>query len=178
MPKPENLGKHILKNIVKIDVPIKTKGTDHIGEKANIMASMEGKEASLIITVVPEPSITGLFRNIRLSAKNTKRISNFDEYEGILEIYYKHPLIKKYMKKSFRNRPDFLVFVADTFTREAMKVVVLSGIQENSSRFPLFDLDHPEKEIEDHITREYYEQGPKMHELFLKLVKKIRLGEE
>jgi len=180
LPKPENLGKYILRNIVKIDVPIKTRGRDHIGEKANMMASMEDKEARarLIITVVSEPSITGLFRNIRLSAKNTKRISNFDEYEGILEIYYKHPLVKKYMKKSFKNRPDFLVFVADTLTREAMKVVVLSGIRENSSRFPLFDLDHPEKEIEDHITREYYEQGPKMHELFLKLVKEIRLGKE
>ena len=178
LPEPENLGKHILKNIFKIDVPMKTQGTDHIGEKANIMASYEGKEASLRITVVPEPSITGLFRNIRLSAKNTKRISYFVKDEGILEIYYKHPLIKKYMKKSFRNRPDFLVFVADTLAREAMKAVVLSGIQESSSRFPIFDLDHPEKEIEDHITREYYEQGPRMHELFLRLAKKIRLGKQ
>jgi len=178
LPEPENLGKYILKNIVKIEVPMKIKGTDHIGEKANIMASYEDKEASVNITVVPEPSITGLFRNIRLSAKNTKRISNFVKDEGILEIYYKHPLIKKYMKKSFKNRPDFLVFVADTLTREAMKTVVLSGIQESSSRFPIFDLDHPEKEIEDHITREYYEQGPRMHELFQRLAKKIELGKE
>ena len=59
-----------------------------------------------------------------------------------------------------------------------MKTVVLSGIQESSSRFPIFDLDHPEKEIEDHITREYYEQGPRMHELFQRLAKKIELGKE
>jgi len=178
LPGPENLGKYILRNIVKVDVPMKTRGTDHIGEKASIIASYEGKEASLSIAVVPEPSITGLFRNIRLSAKNTKRISNFVKEQGILEIYYKHPLIKKYMKKTFRNRPDFLVFVADTLTREAMRAVVLSGIDKNSSRFRMFDLDHPEKEIEDHITREYYEQGPRMHELFLRLAKKIGLGKE
>ena len=176
LPRRENLRKYILKNIVKIDVPMKTKGKGNIGEKTNIIASYKHKEARLNVTVVPEPSISGLFRNIRPSPKKTKRISDFVKDEGILEFYYNHPLIKKYMRKNFRNRLDFLVFVADTLTREAMKAVVLSGIEENSSRFPIFDLANPEKEIEDHITREYYEQGPKMHALFVELLKKIRLG--
>lgn len=178
LPEPENMGKYTLRNIAKFSIPIKTKGSDHIGEKANVTASYEGKEADLSITVVPQPSIAGLFRGIRLSPKKTNRISNFVKEEGILEIYYKHPLIRKYMKGRFRNKWDFLVFIADTLTREAIKAVVLSGIQENSSRFPIFDLDQPEKEIEDHITREYYEQGPRMHTMFLKLAKKIRLGKE
>jgi hypothetical protein len=178
LPSRENLEKYIIKNIVKIEIPIKTKGTGHIGEKATVTASFESKVGSLSVAVVPEPSITGLFRNIRPSAKNTKKISDFAKDEGFLEIYYKHPLIQKYMKKGFNTKPDFLAFTADILTREAVKTVVLSGIEENSSRFPIFDLDRPEKEIEEHIIREYYEQGPKMHELFLRLARGIRLGEE
>jgi hypothetical protein len=82
------------------------------------------------------------------------------------------------MKKGFKTRPDFLVFVADTLTREAVKAIVSSGIEENLSRFRIFDMDHPEEEIKEHMNREYYEQGPRMHELFLKLAREIKLGEE
>jgi hypothetical protein len=178
LPNPENLEKYTIKNIVKIEIPIKTKGTEHIGEKATIKAFYEDRASTLSITVVPEPSITGLFRNIRPSAKSTKKISDFLRDEGILELYYKHPLIQKYMKKGFNSRLDFLVFVADVLTREAIKAVVLTGIQENSSRFPIFDMDHPESEIQEHINREYFEQGPKMHEIFMQLAREIKLGEE
>ena len=136
------------------------------------------KQAELHITVIPEPSFSGPLRDVRLSAKNTKKICDFIENEGIIEVYYKHPLIKKYMKKNFRNRQDFLVFVVDTITREAIKAMVKAGIRENSSRFPIFNIDHQEPEIEDHIIREYYEQGPKLHELFVKLVRTFKLGTE
>jgi len=178
LPSPENLIKHTIKNIVKIEMPIEVKGKDHIGEKADISAVYKDKASNLHVTVIPEPSITGLWRHVRLSAKKTNRISNFIEEEGVLELYYRHPLIQKYMKKGFNNRPDFLVFVADVLTREAVKVAVSSGIKESSSRFPIFDMDHPEKEIEDHISREYFEQGPRMHELFIKLAREIKLREE
>lgn len=176
LPDPANLEKYVIKNIAKISIPIKTRGKDHIGEKARIRASYEDKDTYLDITVVPEPSIAGLFRKIRWSAKDTKKIAHFIKHEGILEIYYKHPLIQKYMKKRFRTRGDFLVFIADTLTREALKAFVSAGIEDNSSRFLIFDLDHPEGEIEDHIIREYHEEGAKMHELFLSLAKKIKLG--
>jgi hypothetical protein len=39
-------------------------------------------------------------------------------------------------------------------------------------------MDHPESEIQEHINREYFEQGPKMHELFMQLAREIKLGEE
>jgi len=178
LPDPSNLGKYIIKNIARIEIPIKTKGADHIGEKANIKASYEDKVSNLSVTIVPEPLFAGLFRYVRPSPKNTARISDFIRDEGILEIYYKHPLVKQYMKKGFKTRPDFLVFVADTLTREAVKAIVSSGIEENLSRFRIFDMDHPEEEKKEHMNREYYEQGPRMHELFLKLAREIKLGEE
>jgi hypothetical protein len=178
LPDPSNLGRCIIKNIARIEIFVKTKGTNHIGEKANIEASYEDKVSNLNVTIVREPSFAELFRSIRPSPKNTTRISDFIKDEGILEIYYKHPLIKQYMKKGFKTRSDFLVFIADTLTREAIKTVVLSGIEENLSRFPIFDMDHPEEEIKEHINREYYEQGPRMHELLIKLTREIRLGEE
>jgi hypothetical protein len=178
LPNPKNMQKCIIKNIVLIEIPIKVKGNGHVGEKATVTANYEDKTTDLHITIVPEPSITGLFRDIRPSPKETKRISGFIEEEGVLEIYYKHPLIKKYMtRKNFRNRGEFLVFIADTITREVIKAFVLSGIEENSSRFPIFDSDHPEPEIEGHITREYYEQGPKMHDMFINLAKNLKLEE-
>lgn len=176
LPNKENLEKSVIKSIIKIDIPIKVKGTGHIGEKAIITASYEDKMSNLNVTVIPEPSIAGLFRDIRLSPKNTNRISSFIEDEGILEIYYKHPLISKYMKKNFKNRLDFLVFIADTITREAIRALVLSGVKENLSKFRIFDIDHPEPQIEEYIIREYYEQGPKMHEMFVKFVKTIKIG--
>lgn len=157
---------------------MKTKGTEHIGEKVSVKASYGDKAASLTVTIVPEPTISGLFRNVHPSAKNTKKISDFIRDEGILEIYYRHPLFQKYMKKGFIGKLDFLVFAADTLTREAVKACVLSGIEENSSRFPIFDMENREKEIEGHIDREYFEQGPKMHEMFMKLVRTLKLGEE
>jgi len=178
LPSQENLEKCVRKNIAKIEIPMKTKGTEHIGEKATVKASYGDKATSLTVTIVPEPTISGLFRNVRPSAKNTKKISDFITDEGILEIYYKHPLFQKYMKKGFISKMDFLVFVADTLTREAVKACVLTGIEENSSRFRIFDMENPEKEIEGHIDREYFEQGPKMHEMFMKLARTFKLGEE
>jgi len=176
LPNQENLTKIMIKNTAIIEIPIKVKGTEHIGEKAIITASYEDKKSDLQVTVVPEPSITGLFRDIRPSAKETKKISGFIEEEGVLEIYYNHPLIKKYMsKKNFRDKPDFLIFITDTITREVIRTFVLSGIKENSSRFPLFDIDHPEPEIETHIIREYYEQGTKMHEMFINLARGLKI---
>jgi len=80
-------------------------------------------------------------------------------------------------KRNFRKNLDFLTFIADTITREAIRAFVLSGIKENSSRFPIMDMDHPEHAIKDHIIREYYEQGTKMHELFKKLAKTFKVGE-
>jgi len=178
LPQKENLEKCIIKSIVKIEIPIKVKGTDHVGEKASIEATYEDRTANLNITVVPEPSISGLFRDIRPSAKDTKKICDFIKDEGVLEVYYKHPLVKKYMRKNFRAKSDFLVFTADTITREVIKACVTSGIEESSSRFYIFDLDHPEKDIETHVIREYYEHGPMMHEMFTKLARTFKLGEE
>jgi len=176
--KEENLQKYVVKNIVKIEIPIKVKGTDRIGEKGNVKASYEDKAGNLNVTVVPEPYITGLFRDIRLSAKDTERICAFIKDEGTLEVYYKHPLVKKYMVKNFRNRLDFLVFIADSMTREVLRAFVTSGIEESLSRFPIFDMDHPESEIEGHIAHEYYENGPKLHEMFIQLARTFKVGEE
>lgn len=178
LPNIENLGKYIIKNIVKIEIPIKVIGTGYIGKKAVVTASYKDKISKIDIAVIPEPNITGLLRDIRFSSKNTKKISDFIENEGILEIYYKHPLIKKYIiKKGFRTKPDFLIFVADTITRQIVRAFVLLGFKENSSRFPIFDIDHPEPEIEEHVIREYYEQGSKMHEMFIKLARTFKVGD-
>lgn len=176
--KEEDLQKYVVKNIVKIETLIKVKGNDHIGDKGDIKASYNNKVSNLRVTVVPEPSITGLFRDIRPSAKDTKRVCAFIEEEGILEVYYKHPLVKKYMVKNFRNRLDFLVFIADSMVREAIRAIVTQGIKESSSKFYIFDMDHPESAIEGHVAREYYENGPKMHEMFIQLARTFKLGEE
>lgn len=177
LPTGWGLERYIIKNIAKIEIPLATRGKDNIGEKALIKASYRDRSSSLEVTIVPHPSISGLFRGIRASPKSTKRISEFIKAEGILEYYYKHPLVKKYMKRDFMNKSEFLVFVADVLTREATKTVVTSGIEENSSRFRILDIDKPEFEIEQHVIREYFEQGPKMHELFMKLLKSTKLGE-
>jgi len=180
LPNKENLEKcdYSIKNILKIEIPIKVRGTGYIGKKAIIAASYGDRTSNLNVTVVPEPAIGGLLRDIRPSAKSTKKISTFIKEKGVIEIYYKHPLIKKYMKgKDFRKKLDFLTFIADIITREAIRAMVLSGIEENLSKFHIFDMDHPEPEIEDHIICEYYEQGIKMHELFKKLAKTFKMGE-
>jgi hypothetical protein len=82
------------------------------------------------------------------------------------------------MVKNFNNRPDFQTFIADTLTREILKALVTSAVEESLSRFPIFNMDHPESEIEDHITHEYYENGPRMHEMFMQLARTFKLGEE
>ena len=82
------------------------------------------------------------------------------------------------MQKNFKNKPDFLVFIADTITREVIKILVLSSIKSSSGKFSrIFDLDHPEPEIETYIVNEYYEQGPKMHEMFTKLARAFKIEE-
>lgn len=77
-------------------------------------------------------------------------------------------------KKDYNNRLDFLTFLSDIMTREALKVFVLSGIRESSSRFSIFNYDRPEPEIEDHITREYFDQGSRLHDLFFNLTKTLK----
>lgn len=175
LPQGRNLEPYLVKNIAKIEIPLETRGKENIGEKATIKASYKDRSSLLDVTIVPEPAFGGLFRGIKPSPKETKKISDFNRVEGVLEFYYKHPLIKKYMKKDFMNKSEFLVFVADVLTREAVKTVVSSGIEENSSRFRILDLEKPDFEIEQHVNREYFEQGPAMHELFLKLLRGIQL---
>jgi len=176
--KKENLQKYAVKNIVKVELPIKVKETGHIGDKAIIKASYGDKRSNLKVTIVSEPSIAGLFRDIRPSAKVTEPICAFLHDQGILEIYYKHPLIKRYMVKNFRKRSSFLVFIADTITREVIRAFVETAVKENLSTFPILDMDRPESEIEDHIVREYYIKGPKMHDMFVHLAKTFKIGKE
>ena len=165
----------MLKNILKLEIPINVSETGHVGEKAAIIAMYCDKTTNLRISIVHKPSIGGLLRDIRFSEKNTKLISHFIDEEGILEVYRKHPLIKKYMRGRFKNRADFLVFAADVMTREVVKSLVVGGIKENLSRFPIFDLDHPEPEIDAYVTHEYYEHGLRLHEAFTKLVGSLKL---
>jgi hypothetical protein len=153
-----------------IEIPIKVKGSGHVGEKATVVAKYEDNVSELHVTIVPEPTITGAIRDIRYSPKETKKISDFLDEEGVIEIYYKHPLIKKYMTKK-----DFLTFLSDVITREALRAFVLSGIRESSSRFSIFNEDHPEPDIENYITHEYFNQGPKLHDLFLNLAKSLKV---
>jgi len=175
---PEKLKERAIKNVIPIEISIGVKGPGHIGRKATIKALYEDKKSELEISVIPEPAITGALRDIRYSAKETEKISNFIDDEGVIEIYSKHPLVKKYMRmKNFKNRPEFLIFIADTITREAVKAFVLSGVRENSSRFEIFDIDHPESDIEGHITHEYYEQGPKLHEIFVDLARTLKVAD-
>jgi hypothetical protein len=176
--KEQDLQKHMLKNVVKVEIPIRVKGTNHIGEKGNVKASYGERGSNLNVTVVSEPSISGLFRDLRFSGKKTERICEFLREEAILEVYYKHPLVKKYMVKNFNNRLDFQTFMADTLTREVLRAFVTTAVEESSSRFPIFNMDHPEAEIEDHIVHEYYTNGPKMHEMFMQLARTLKLGEE
>ncbi|MEM3523404.1 MAG: ATP-binding protein [Thermoproteota archaeon] len=175
LPDSENLRKKLIKNILILGVPIEVKGTNHIGEKATVTAMYEDKTCNLQVNIVPQPSITGAIRDIRFSKKEIKKISDFTE-EGIIEVYYKHPLVKKYMeKKNFKNRPEFQTFIADVITREVVRAFVISGVNENSSRYPIFNSDHPEPEIDFYIIQEYYEKGPIMHEMFTRLAKSLKL---
>lgn len=167
--------KRLLKNILKLEIPINVSETGHVGEKAAIVAMYRDKTSNLRISIVHEPSIGGLLRDIRFSEKDTKLISRFIDEEGILEVYRKHPLIKKYMRGRFKKRADFLVFSSDVMTREVIRSFVVGGIKENLSRFPIFDLDHQEPEMDVYIAREYYEHGPRLHEIFMKLVGTLKL---
>jgi len=174
LPDAKNVENKMIKNILKFEIPVNIKGQGHIGERAAVVAMYGDKTTNLRITIIPEPALGGFLRDIVFSDKETRRISSFIEDEGILEIYRKHPLIKKYMQGKFTNRPDFLVFVSDVITREVLRSIVLHGIKEGLSRYHIFDLERPEPEIEDHIAREYYEYGPRMHEAFLKLVHTLK----
>ncbi len=174
LPDAKNLGNKMIKNILLMEIPIGIKGQGHIGERVAVVAMYGDKTSNLRISVVPEPSLGGFLRDIMFSDKETRKISSFIEDEGILEIYRKHPLVQKYMQGKFTNKPDFLVFVADVITREVLRSIVQHGIKEGLSRYPIFDLEHPEPEVEDHITREYYEYGPRMHEAFTKLVHTLK----
>jgi hypothetical protein len=82
------------------------------------------------------------------------------------------------MVKNFNNRLDFQTFIADTLTREVLRAFVTSAVTESSSRFPIFNMNHPESEIENHIAHEYYVNGSKMHEMFIQLARTFKLGEE
>jgi hypothetical protein len=172
----EGLKKYMTKNIAKVEIPIKAKGIEHVGEKGNIKATYGDVGSNLNVTIISEPTISGLFRDIRPSGKRTEKICEFLKDEAILEVYYNHPLLKKLMVKNFNSRLDFQTFIADTLTREVLRALVTRAIEENSSRFPIFNMDRPESEIEDHITHEYYENGPKMHEMFLQLSKTFTIG--
>ncbi|MEM3451896.1 MAG: hypothetical protein QXU11_11795 [Thermoproteota archaeon] len=66
LPDPKNIDKNMIKNIVVLEIPIKVKGTDHIGEKATVTAKYEDKMSELHVDIVPEPSIAGAIRDIRL----------------------------------------------------------------------------------------------------------------
>jgi hypothetical protein len=176
LPDIKNIEKNMIKNIIIIEIPIEVKGSGHIGEKATVTAKYEDNISKLYVTVVPEPTIAGAIQDIRYSSKETKKISDFIYEEGVIEIYYKHPLIKKYMaKKDYKDRLDFLTFLSDVMTREALRAFILTGIKESSSRFSIFDTDHPEQEIESHITREYFDKGPKLHDLFFNLAKSLKV---
>jgi len=174
LPDAKNIENKMIKNILKLEIPISIKGQGHVGERAAVVAMYGDKTSNLRITIIPEPALGGFLRDIVFSDKETKKVSSFIEDEGILEIYRKHSLIKKYMHGKFTNRPDFLVFVSDAITREVLRAIVLHGIKEGLSRYSIFDLEHPEPEIEDHIVREYYEYGPRMHEAFVKLVHTLK----
>jgi len=164
-----------IEGITMIPVPIKVNGKGHIGENAIVEAEYGGKKSELKVVVVPEPSLSGLLRGVRPSGKDTLEICSFIKEEGVLELYVKHSLIKQYLgKKNITRRPESLVFIADTFTRKMIEALVESGIEENSSRFRLLDLSHPENEIEDHKTREYYETGPGLHKAFISLTRGLR----
>ena len=174
LPDAKNVKNKMIKNILKLEIPISIKGQGHVGERAAIVAMYGDKTSNLRITIIPEPTLGGFLRDVVFSDKETRKVSSFIEDEGILEIYRKHSLIKKYMQGKFTNRPDFLVFVSDVITREVLRAIVLHGIKEGLSRYSIFDLDHPEPEMEDHIAREYYEYGPRMHEAFVKLVHTLK----
>jgi hypothetical protein len=178
IPDMKNAQEKIVKNTLLEEIPIQAKGINHIGEKATITATYGGQTANLSVVVMPEPSINGLFRGIQPSAKDTKKISDFVEEEGILEVYYKHPLIRRYMVGNYRNSKEFQVFFADVITREVIKTIVRRGVRESSTRFPIFDMSHAEVEIEDYMIRQYYDNGPKLHGMFMKLARAFQKIEE
>lgn len=174
LPDAKNVENKMIKSILKLEIPINIKGQGHVGEKAAVVAMHGDKTTNLRITIIPEPTLGGFLRDIKFSDRETRKISNFIEDEGILEVYRKHSLIRKYMQGNFRNKSDFLVFVSDVITREVLRSIVLHGIKEGLSRYLIFDLEQPEPEIEDHIAREYYEYGPRMHDAFVKLVHTLK----
>jgi len=154
------------------------KGPGHIGQESNNKSTVRRQEERIRDKRYTRTRNNWSASRYSLFCKETEKISNFIDDEGVIEIYSKHPLVKKYMRmKNFKNRPEFLIFIADTITREAVKAFVLSGVRENSSRFEIFDIDHPESDIEGHITHEYYEQGPKLHEIFVDLARTLKVAD-
>jgi hypothetical protein len=105
-------------------------------------------------------------------------VCGFEKDDGIMYLYYKHPLVKKYMVKGFRNRLDFLVFVADSLTREAIRAIVTKSVEESSSKFPILDMTHSEIEMEQYVIYEYFKTGTRMHDMFIQLTRTIKLAEE
>ena len=172
---PNKWEREKIRDITAIKIPVR--GTK-LGERGNIIANYKDRESEIEMKVISS-SMSGFFKDINPleSEEGNRKIAYFNEDQGSLFFYTNHPLVKKYMKrKNFSKRDDFLVFIGDTLTREAIKAMVEGGIKNNSSRYPVFNPKDPtKKEIEDFIDRDYYTYGAKIHEVMRAFLKTMKL---
>lgn len=174
LPKKSNLDKYRIRDILKVPIPIKVKGEGNVGKNGKISAKYEDKSSEISVKVVQNPLFGGLFRDIEFSPKDSREVVDFEE--GILNVYHEHPLMKKYMNKDgFRKKKDFLVFTADSLTREACRAIIETAIDRGSSQYAILDQDNPEPEIREHYLNQYYENGSKFHDLFFDLLKNFEI---
>jgi hypothetical protein len=71
--KEENLKKYAVKNILKIEIPIKVKGTGHVGDKGNVEASYENLSSTVKCNCCARTFYCGTFQGHSSFPKGNKK---------------------------------------------------------------------------------------------------------
>jgi len=170
---PENVQPYFLSpNVIRIRVPIKAAGE---GERGSIIAQFGVKKAKLHVTVVSPFETHGLFKEIEFTTReDVKEISYFDRNEGIIYVYSKHPVMKKYIDKpSFKRSAGFLVFAADTVARLICWEIIKE--KERKGSLEILNPENRLQELQIHFSEIYYKRGINLHGILAGLIKTLKI---
>lgn len=173
IPIPENVNPNLLSpNVLKIKIPINATGA---GESGSIIARSGNKKAKLHVTVVSPFEKHGLFKEIKFTSReDIKEISYFDGDDGIIYVYSKHPLMKKYLHKPhFKRSTTFLVFAADTVAR-----LICWEIIKEKERKGSLEILNPENKLQElriHFNEMYYKRGTILHGILEGVIKTLKI---
>jgi hypothetical protein len=171
---PENVDPYLLSpKVARIQVPVKA---TRASEKGWVIARLGEKEARLHVGTVSPFEKHGLFKEIRFtSSEDVKEISYFNRDDGIVYVYSKHPLMKKYMHRTnFKRDVAFLAFAADTIAR-----LICWEITKEKERKGSLEILNPENKLQElriHVNEIYYKRGAKLHDVLTSLIKTLKIS--